>query len=119
MSQLNVVVLFGGCSPEHEVSLQSAAAVLRNLDRERFCPLPVGISRKGDWFLFSGSEAAIEDGSWLSLPECAPCALLPDLTWPASCSPTPIPWGSLRRIFWRSPGSFTTRGDWSTTTGPT
>ena len=78
MSQLNVVVLFGGCSPEHEVSLQSAAAVLRNLDRERFCPLPVGISRKGDWFLFSGSEAAIEDGSWLSLPECAPCALLPD-----------------------------------------
>ena len=78
MSQLNVVVLFGGCSPEHEVSLQSAAAVLRNLDRERFRPLPVGISRKGDWFLFSGSEAAIEDGSWLSLPECAPCALLPD-----------------------------------------
>ena len=78
MSQLNVVVLFGGCSPEHEVSLQSAAAVLRNLDRARFRPLPVGISRKGDWFLFSGSEAAIEDGSWLSLPECAPCALLPD-----------------------------------------
>ena len=78
MSQLNVAVLFGGRSPEHEVSLQSAASVLRNLDRKRFCPLPVGISKAGDWFLFSGNEDAIADGSWLSLPECEPCVLLPN-----------------------------------------
>ena len=35
MSKLNVCVLFGGISPEHEVSLRSAESVLNNLDPEK------------------------------------------------------------------------------------
>ncbi|MBT9177042.1 MAG: D-alanine--D-alanine ligase A [Firmicutes bacterium] len=44
-----VIVLFGGRSAEHEVSVRSAASVLEALDVTRFVPLPVGISKGGRW----------------------------------------------------------------------
>lgn len=44
-----VAVLYGGKSGEHEVSLKSAASVLRYLDRERFEPVPVSIDKEGRW----------------------------------------------------------------------
>ena len=44
-----VAVLYGGKSGEHEVSLKSAASVLRYLDRERFEPVPVSIDKDGRW----------------------------------------------------------------------
>lgn len=47
-----ILVLFGGCSPEYVVSLQSAYSVLRHMDRERYRPIPVGITQAGDWFLY-------------------------------------------------------------------
>lgn len=37
-----IAVVFGGCSPEYNVSLESAAGVLTHLDRDRFTPVPVG-----------------------------------------------------------------------------
>ena len=43
--KLKIAVLFGGRSPEHGVSLQSAAAVLRHMDRERYEPVMVVISQ--------------------------------------------------------------------------
>ena len=51
-----IAVVFGGCSPEYNVSLESAAGVLTHLDRDRFTPVPVGITQQGDWFLFSGAN---------------------------------------------------------------
>ena len=42
-----ILFLFGGCSTEYEVSLQSAHAVLQALDRSRYTPLAVGITREG------------------------------------------------------------------------
>ncbi|MCO5092593.1 D-alanine--D-alanine ligase family protein [Bosea sp. (in: a-proteobacteria)] len=44
-----VAVLYGGKSGEHEVSLKSAASVLRHIDRERFEPVPVSIDKQGRW----------------------------------------------------------------------
>ena len=44
-----ILILSGGCSSEHDVSLQSAQAVLDHLDRRRYRPLPVRISRAGRW----------------------------------------------------------------------
>ncbi|MGX5732938.1 D-alanine--D-alanine ligase family protein [Bosea thiooxidans] len=44
-----VAVLYGGKSGEHEVSLKSAASVLRYLDRERFEPVPISIDKHGRW----------------------------------------------------------------------
>ncbi|TGE02254.1 D-alanine--D-alanine ligase family protein [Methylobacterium nonmethylotrophicum] len=44
-----VAVLYGGRSGEHEVSLQSAASVVRHLDRTRFEVIPVSIDKAGRW----------------------------------------------------------------------
>lgn len=47
--KLNLVVLFGGRSGEHEVSLASARSVLSVLDRDKYEIFPVGISTTGKW----------------------------------------------------------------------
>lgn len=49
MKKTRVLILFGGRSTEHEVSLCSARNVLLALDRERFEPLLVGIDKQGCW----------------------------------------------------------------------
>jgi len=46
-----VLLLCGGKSEEHEISLISAKCVLDALDRKLFDPVVVGISRKGVWHL--------------------------------------------------------------------
>jgi D-alanine-D-alanine ligase len=48
-AKIRVVVLFGGRSAEHEVSLLSARNVYLSLDRERFEPVLVGIDKHGRW----------------------------------------------------------------------
>ena len=45
MKRLKIAVLFGGCSPEYSVSLQSAAAVLQNMDSSKYEAVMVGIPR--------------------------------------------------------------------------
>jgi len=74
-----IVVLFGGCSSEHAVSLQSAQAVLERLDRGKYQPLAVGITREGQWLCYRGPVSAIGDGSWeKDRAALTPCALAPD-----------------------------------------
>jgi D-alanine-D-alanine ligase len=51
VKRLRVGVIYGGRSGEHEVSLASAAAVIANLDRERYDPLPIRIEKDGRWTL--------------------------------------------------------------------
>lgn len=78
MDRKNVAIFFGGCSPEYGVSLQSASAVLRHLDRERYCPVPVGITAGGDWFYYSGDVDRIEQDTWrLDEANCVPAAVSP------------------------------------------
>lgn len=43
-------VLFGGRSGEHEVSLNSAATIVENFDRNRYQVIPIAISRTGKWY---------------------------------------------------------------------
>ena len=62
-----VAVLFGGCSTEYEVSLQSAYAVITSLDTGRYEPVLIGIERtSGQWYLYRGEPAAIPDDRWYS-----------------------------------------------------
>ncbi len=76
MAQKTVLFLFGGCSTEHDISLQSAQAVLEHLDRGRWRPLMVGITRKGEWRCYNGPVSAIGDGSWQrDNLHCTPCTL--------------------------------------------
>jgi D-alanine-D-alanine ligase len=51
-----MVILYGGRSGEHEVSLVSAASILRHLDPLRFEPILVGASKEGEWYL-QGADA--------------------------------------------------------------
>ena len=54
-TRLRVGVIFGGRSGEHEVSLASAASVLKALDREKYEVVPIGITPEGRWI--SSTEA--------------------------------------------------------------
>ena len=66
MHKLNVCVLFGGMSPEHEVSLRSAESVLNHLDPDKYNVFPVGITREGNWILYTGSDySQIASGEWI------------------------------------------------------
>ena len=47
MKKTRIIILFGGRSAEHEVSLLSARNVFLALDRDRFEPLLVGIDKQG------------------------------------------------------------------------
>lgn len=53
---MNIAILFGGKSGEHEVSLISASSVVRNIDSKKFKIVPIGISKNGVWFLQSDEE---------------------------------------------------------------
>lgn len=65
--KIRVAVLYGGRSGEHEVSLQSAAAVVRNLDQEKFEVVPIGIDKQGRWWL-NDLQQLPQDTAIKSLP---------------------------------------------------
>ena len=64
MSKSNLTVLFGGRSSEYEVSLQSAFAVISNLNYDKYELNKIGITKDGKWFLFTGSDDEIRDNTW-------------------------------------------------------
>lgn len=69
MNKIRVAVLFGGRSGEHEISLRSAASVIRNLDRSRFEIVPVAIDKEGRWQLIDASMAEKQaQGACLTIP---------------------------------------------------
>lgn len=51
--KLSIAVIYGGVSGEHEVSLQSAASVMKALDKSRYDIIPILIDKKGNWFIKS------------------------------------------------------------------
>ena len=78
MKKLSVCVLFGGISPEHEVSLRSAEFVLNSLDPEKYNVFPVGITKNGDWILYRGNDySLLPTGEWKDYPENRRAAISP------------------------------------------
>ena len=61
---MKVLILFGGVSTEHEVSCVSASNVCKNIDKEKFEYIKLGITKKGVWWVYNGSEDKMADGSW-------------------------------------------------------
>lgn len=79
MKKKNIAVIFGGCSPEHTVSLASAAAVIRNIDAEKYEVIQLGITEGGEWFRFYGSPDDIEANTWRAdRTKCIPAVISPD-----------------------------------------
>jgi D-alanine-D-alanine ligase len=60
--KLNVGILFGGRSAEHEVSLESARNVYEAIDREKYNPVLVGIDKSGRWLLQGDSRFLLDGG---------------------------------------------------------
>jgi D-alanine-D-alanine ligase len=57
--KLRIGVLFGGRSGEHEVSLLSAASILKAIDPKRFEIVPIAISKAGQWLGGSSAQALL------------------------------------------------------------
>lgn len=48
-----VGIIFGGMSTEHEVSITSGISVIKNLQKDKYIIIPIYISLKGEWFLYT------------------------------------------------------------------
>ena len=71
--KLRVGILFGGRSGEHEVSLLSAASILKAIDRKKFDVVPIGINKGGHWLTSNAAQGLLEG----SAPDEAPVAAAP------------------------------------------
>ena len=76
MSKKNILVLFGGCSPEHEVSKVSAYTIIANIPEEKYNVYPVYITKEGKWLLYDGSIDNLRNVPWEKFGTSA--ALSPD-----------------------------------------
>ncbi len=74
----NLLVIFGGCSSEYEVSLRSSASVLRNIDRQKYNVITLGITKEGSWLLYDGAVDDIENNTWHSKGTVTPAVISPD-----------------------------------------
>jgi D-alanine-D-alanine ligase len=68
MKKLKIGILFGGRSGEHEVSLLSAASVLKAIDKDKYDVVPIGISKEGRWLTPAHAERLLR-GDTASHPE--------------------------------------------------
>lgn len=81
MNKLKVLVLFGGQSPEHEISRKSVTSILKNLNKEKYDISVIGITKVGEWMLFGGDIDKIESGAWENDKENLKHAIIsPDAT---------------------------------------
>lgn len=78
MNKKKIAVIFGGCSPEYEVSLQSAYAVISHMDTLKYTPVIIGITKQGDWYYFSGVPENIPTDTWHTPFDCTPVMVSPN-----------------------------------------
>jgi D-alanine-D-alanine ligase len=94
--KLRVGILFGGRSGEHEVSLLSAASVLKAIDHRKFDVTPIGITKEGHWLaagdargLLEGDESAVARRLRAGDPATTPGAKLLHEGIPTLMAPEP------------------------------
>lgn len=62
----NILVIFGGVSSEHKISLMSAQSVIRNIPKDKYNVIMMGITTEGEMYLYKGSEQNLPEDGWLS-----------------------------------------------------
>ncbi|OOB76881.1 MAG: D-alanine--D-alanine ligase A [Epulopiscium sp. Nuni2H_MBin003] len=72
----NILLLFGGQSSEHEVSLKSVTTIYENIDNELYDIYPVGITKDGTWLLYRGADFNFTTNKWQQ--KGIRCILSPD-----------------------------------------
>lgn len=64
----NCLIIFGSPSPEYFVNCQMAADIIRNIDKNKYDVIKLGINREGMWFVTDATPDQIENGEdWLTL----------------------------------------------------
>lgn len=66
--KINLGIIFGGRSGEHEISIRSAKAVIENVDREKYSIIPIAISREGKWLSPADSVLLLPADSAVAIP---------------------------------------------------
>ena len=99
--KLRVGILFGGRSGEHEVSLLSAASILKAIDRKKYEVVPIGITKEGHWLaaadatnLLEGDQSAVARRLRAGDPAVTPGAKLLHEGIPTLMAPEPAAVGS-------------------------
>lgn len=64
MEKLKLCVIFGGQSPEHDISRLSVTSILQHLNLDKYEIYIIGITKNGAWRLYTGPLKKITDGSW-------------------------------------------------------
>ncbi|WP_339167496.1 D-alanine--D-serine ligase VanG [Brevibacillus sp. FSL L8-0520] len=77
MEKKKIAILFGGCSTEYEVSLQSAYAVIKHVNQSLYETVLIGITRQGEWLRYNGSLEQIMDDTWSTDPGCVHAVISP------------------------------------------
>jgi D-alanine---D-serine ligase len=79
MRKKKIAIIFGGCSSEYPVSLQSAHAIISNIDLRHYEAVLVGITKEGSWFRYHGSLDKIQNDTWyMDEKDCIPMIVSPD-----------------------------------------
>lgn len=68
---MNIAILFGGKSAEHEVSCLSAYSIYQNIDRKRFSPILIGVTKKGKFKYYNADIQHLLDATWEDYAESA------------------------------------------------
>lgn len=63
-------VIFGGCSPEYKVSLNSSYSVITNINKDKYDVVLIGITKQGDFYLFNGDVEKIKSDTWFNDKDC-------------------------------------------------
>src|SRR5580692_7038207 len=107
--KLRVGILFGGRSGEHEVSLLSAASILKAIDRDKFDVTPIGITKEGRWLAAGDARGLLEAGASVAPrhfragdPETTPGAKLLQEGMPTLLAPEPRSSGGLAQSHGRA-----------------
>ena len=62
--KINVGIVFGGKSGEHEVSLNSAYNVIESIDQNKYSITMIGITKNGQWKIYTGEPKKIKENTW-------------------------------------------------------
>ncbi len=64
MNKINIAVLYGGCSSEHDISVISASTIISNISQEKYNVIPLHITKDGEWLLYDGMIDDIKNIQW-------------------------------------------------------
>jgi D-alanine-D-alanine ligase len=109
--KLRIGILFGGRSGEHEVSLLSAASILKAIDKNKYDVVPIGITREGRWVTAGDAHALLagkqppENPRLAGDPEATPTAAV--IKRGEAIIVPPVPAESLQPLELHSAAAFT------------